>query len=170
MTILLLGGNSLRHKQWIRDFGAALATHGHEVIMQDYRHWETSDGMADIDHEIAQATEAMQGKDEYAIIAKSIGTIIGAVAVARGLLHPSKVLMLGVPYKGIAGNTPEFAPALTTLPPTVFVQNEHDPYGDSTGLDTLLTNTHPHDYSVVVVPGNNTHDYTDFTQLEQYLA
>lgn len=169
MKALLLGGNSQRHYVWIRQLGAALHTHGHDVVLQDYAHWEIGGPLADLNREIELAAKLMRNDGGYVVIAKGIGTLIAALATFRGLLRPSRIVMLGVPYDGIDGQTPEFSPSLPSLPPTVFIQNEFDPYGSSESLELLLKNFPPAEYEVVTVPENDTHDYLDFELISQYL-
>ena len=169
MKVLILGGNSPRHYDWNRQLAAALSKAGHEPIIHDYMHWQTGGPLAAIESEIASAAAAMKSEPSYAIIAKSIGTVIAVLGVARGALHPKKCILLGVPHTGIAGDTADFLPSMATLPRTLFVQNEHDPYGSAEGLDALLERSCPPAYELAVVFGNTTHDYLDFAQMIAYL-
>ncbi len=169
MKVLILGGNSPRHYDWNRQLAAVLGKAGFEPIIHDYVHWQTGAPLADMEAEIASVSEQLKGERGYAIIAKSIGTVIATLAVARGELHPKKCVLLGVPHTGIAGDTADFLPSLATLPRTLFVQNEHDPYGSAEGLDALLERSCPPAYELAVVFGNTTHDYLDFAQMIAYL-
>lgn len=169
MKVLILGGNSPRHYDWNRQLGAALAKAGYEPIIYDYVHWQTGAPLADIEAELSNLRQLMKEEHSYAIIAKSIGTVIATLATARGILRPSRCILLGVPHTGIAGDTADFLPSLATLPRTLFVQNEHDPYGSAEGLDALLERSCPPAYELAVVFGNTTHDYVDFEQMIAYL-
>ena len=169
MKVLILGGNSPRHYDWNRQLAAVLGKSGFEPIIHDYAHWQTGAPLADMEAEIASVSEQLQSERGYAIIAKSIGTVIATLAVARGELHPKKCVLLGVPYTGIASDTADFLPSLPTLPRTLFVQNEHDPYGSAEGLDALLERSYPPVYELSVAFDNATHDYIDFEQMIAYL-
>lgn len=169
MKVLILGGNSKRHYAWNRQIRDALEQHGHKVILHDYSHWESDAPIADIESEIAAVEMITKDVQDYAIVAKSIGTVIAALAASRGSLSPSRLLFLGVPYMGIAGEVAEFLPSLTSLPQTVFIQNQQDPYGNAEGLQELLNIHHPKTYELVVVPDNDTHDYIDFGLINQAL-
>lgn len=169
MNVLVLGGNSPHHYQWVRDVAHTLERKGHTVLLHDYKHWKTGAHMASILDEVADVSAQMSGRSGYVVIAKSIGTVIATLAIASGGLHPSRCILLGVPYKGIAGETKTFLPSLPALPRTVFIQNEHDPFGDAEGLDALLESSHPSTYDLVVMDGNSTHDYTDYELLEKML-
>lgn len=168
MNVLILGGNSARHYEWIRELGAVLVAAGHTVFLHDYTHWTTGASVANINDEVTRVKSTIGEEGDYVLIAKSIGTVIAALAINQGILHPKKCLLLGAPITGIAGDTPAFAPSLSALPRTVFVQNEHDPYGSAETLNTFLQVHHPAVYELDVVFDNYTHDYVDFEQIKRY--
>ncbi len=168
MHILLLGGNSPRHYQWIRELETVLVAAGHTVVLHDYAHWATGASLADINAEIERLKGSIDSEGDYVVIAKSIGTVIAALAINQGVLHPQKCLLLGTPITGIAGDTPAFAPSLAALPRTVFVQNEYDPYGSAETLNTFLHTYHPAAYELDVVFDNDTHEYVDFERIKHY--
>lgn len=170
MNVLLLGGNSPRHYEWIRELGDALERAGHSVILHDYAHWQSGEALANVQSEITSLRTAMSNQRDYVVVAKSIGTVIAALAVAQGALHPRKCILLGTPISGIAGETAAFAPSLAALPRTTFVQNEYDPFGSADQLDALLEATHPSSYELIVVPGNATHDYIDYELIEKLVG
>ena len=169
MNILILGGNSPRHQQWVRDMAAALAPHYDEVRALDYRHWQTGETLADIDHEITAAGELVHDWDDYVVVAKSVGTVIATLAHARGALHASRYLLLGIPYDGIAGQTPEFDSALQTLTSLAVVQNQFDPYGSADMVRQRLDALGLASLELVEVPAVTTHDYTDTAQMRELL-
>lgn len=169
MKVLILGGNSKRHYDWIRQLDSALDSYGHGVVLHDYIHWSNDRPAADIEQEIIAIQEAVDGIEDYVIVAKSIGTVIATLAIARGILAPYRVVFLGVPYQGIAGEVAEFTPSLKRLPFTVFIQNQYDPYGNAEGLKDILKDNHPSEFKIVVVDGNTTHDYLDFELINKEL-
>ena len=169
MKILILGGNSPRHYDWIRELGGYLEVQGHEVILHDYQHWTTGASAANIDAELMQLADRMADQDDYAVISKSIGTVITALGVARGILRPSRCVLLGVPYNGIAGATRDFDTSLKHLPQTVVIQNEHDPLGASDLVASRLEAVHNDAITLVSTPGD-THDYRDFSLITRHLA
>lgn len=166
MKVLVLGGNSQRHYVWIRQLGAALKDQGFDPILQDYAHWDIGGPLADIEREIITASNLMKDIEEYAVVAKSVGTVIAGLGVSRGLLSPTRVVMLGVPYEGIAGDVRGFKESLTQLPPSIFIQNQDDPYGDAKGLQGYV----PEGSKLIEIPDNATHDYTDFDQIIEFLS
>lgn len=169
MKVLILGGNSKRHHKWIRQLGAYAVSVGHEVILHDYRHWTTGDELADVEYELAQLGVLMEGEEDYAIIAKSIGTVITVLGTARGILAPAKCALLGVPYGGAAGATDGFDDCLRLLPSTTIVQNEHDPYGGADVVAGHIEAVQNPSISLIITPGD-THDYQDFSFIEGLLT
>lgn len=169
MKILILGGNSARHYDWIRTLGAFLEEHGHQVIVHDYQHWTTGAEIADIDEELSRLADFMADQDDYVVISKSIGTVITALGVARGILHPSRCVLMGIPYQGVAGRTPDFEQSLTQLPETVVIQNEHDPLGSAELVASRLAVVKNDTITLVATPGD-THDYLDFTLITRQLS
>ena len=168
--MLVLGGNNPQHAEWIRELGAVLTHAGHSVVLHDYAHWKSGAALADIEAEIQSIAKKMHKKHGFVVVAKSIGTVIASLAIARGMLKPSSCLLLGVPYSGIAGEIQDFLPSLQRLPKTTFIQNEFDPYGGAEGLDALLEVAHPLSYELEVVFDNYTHDYVDYSLVTHSLA
>ena len=166
MNILILGGNSARHHQWIRELGTFLAKEGNSVVLHDYRHWATGEKSADVEYEAQQLKGVMSGTADYLVIAKSVGTVIATLAVAKGSIQPVGCIFLGVPYEGIAGATREFDPSLSSLPQTIVLQNEHDPLGSAELVKNRLA--HAQNITVISIPGD-THDYLDFSDIASYV-
>lgn len=169
MKVVILGGNSPRHYDWIRQLGGYLEAVGHQVVLHDYQHWTTGEAVADIDDELQRLAGRLEGEENYVIISKSIGTVITVLGVARGVLRPARCVLLGVPYGGIAGQTPGFDEGLKLLPRTVVIQNDHDPYGSADLVTSVLDTAQNPNISLIVNPGD-THDYLDFAQIAEQLT
>lgn len=169
MNVCILGGNSSRHYQWNRQLGAFLEAAGHAVLIHDYLHWSTGEATADIDTEVTRLTERVAGLHATVIIAKSIGTVISTLAVARGTIRPRACILLGIPLNGIAEKIEEFAPGLGTLPRCIVLQNEYDPYGNAFDVEQYCQDAEMNDLTFVSCLGNNSHDYLDFVEIETQL-
>lgn len=166
MNIVLLGGNSKRHYQWVRDLAASLTSNGHTVILHDYKHWLTGDESADIEYEINSLSKQLEPYDNYIIIAKSVGTLIASLGIQRGAIKAAHAILLGVPLNGVISTYPEFTDALKSLPPTIIVQNSDDPYGAVADITQFIEQNAPTQViSVLEIPNNSTHDYVDFPLL-----
>lgn len=169
MKVLILGGNSPRHYDWIRELGGYLETQGHQVMLHDYRHWTTGASAANINDELVRLTDLDVGQDDYVVISKSIGTVITALGVARGILRPSRCVLLGIPYQGIAGTTPDFEQSLKQLPRTTIIQNEHDPLGAAEMIASRLEVVQ-NDAIALIMTSGDTHDYLDFALIARQLT
>lgn len=169
MNVLILGGNSKRHYEWVRSVGAFLEDTGHTAIIHDYKHWSSGEPIADIEHEISVLADKMSEVEDYAVVAKSIGTIISVLAVARGDLRPTMSVLLGIPYLGIASETPEFELSLPKLPKTIIIQNQNDPYGSADYVHDRLQAVPMQQVNFIALPNNDTHDYLDFDFIERQL-
>lgn len=165
MNVLIFGGMSPRHEQWVRDVADALSPHFKRVRYQDYQHWGDGSEM-DLEYEIEQAVQLAAGFGEYIVVAKSIGTVLTALANAREVINPERCVFMGLPLKAIENDIPAVAGALPKLPPTVFLHNEADPLGSSEAVRAYVEAHAPLRYDFQTLPGN-THDYIDFNLIAQ---
>lgn len=169
MNLLVLGGNSQRHHTWIREIGASLEAEGHKVTLHDYTHWSTGDEAANVDLEVKAIEQLMSDRTDYAVVAKSIGTVIAAVAIERGALRPSQCVLLGVPLNSLGKHLPDVHHEFSALPQTTFIQNEHDPLGSAQDVRAYVEQSPPSRMQFVTTPGD-THDYRDFALIARALG
>ncbi len=167
MNALILGGESPRHQTWVRQVADALRLPFEKVVFVDYKHWPEK-AETDIAHEINAASEAARDLGEYVVIAKSIGTAITALAIKDGKLRPVRCVFLGFPLRGIVRRMAAEQEWLADLPPTVFVQNEHDPTGAAEDVAAYLKTAPLKQYRLHVLPNNDTHDYTDLDLITRF--
>lgn len=167
MNILILGGNSKRHKQWVRDLKDSLKDSFDRVVYVDYAHWESGDEQADIEYEISQAARLASELGSYAIVAKSIGTVIAMEGIASGVLQPSSTLLMGLPLGRVASSS-DCADMLSLLPPTTFLQNDRDPVGGAEDIRVFIESNPPAVWDLSVSSGD-THDYSDFALVRALL-
>lgn len=168
MDILILGGNSKRHKQWVRDLKDSLKDSFDRVVYVDYAHWESGDEQADIEYEISQAARLASELGSYVIVAKSIGTVIAMKGIASGALQPSSTLLMGLPLNGYIASSPDCADTLSSLPLTTFLQNDQDPLGSAEDVQTFIESNPPAVWDFSVSSGD-THDYSDFALVRALL-
>lgn len=164
MHVIVLGGQSLRQQDWVREVRETLESAGFPVVLHDYAHWLQGDEKIDFEKELALiAAFAAELDDTYLIVAKSIGCVLTAVGVARGLLNPKGCVLLGLPLK-IAETSQEFATGLASLPMTIFVQKEHDPFGSYKAVRSFARPIASPATLFIPLAGND-HNYTDFELL-----
>lgn len=168
MNVLILGGQSSRHQQWVRDLAASLADQFETVKFIDYRHWQTN-GDLDIDHELQEISKATQDLTNYVIIAKSIGSVLSILAISQGVCKPEKCVFLGFPLAEVTEHLPVLGSNLRDLPETIFVHNKHDPHGDASEIKAYLQANRVKNYQFFEQDGN-THDYVDFDLIAKLAA
>ena len=166
MNLLLLPGNNLNNKGWAYEARAALAPLFDRCVVHEYAHWTSGAAIADIDLEIEALRQATKGLDDYAIFAKSIGTVIASKGIHEGVLNPSKCIFTGAPLPLIKSQAYEYTKWLTVFgKPILFVQNSHDPVAGYEELKTYLRSSELTNYELVELPGD-THSYDDFAMLK----
>lgn len=171
MNILILGGNSKRHYEWIRDVKEVLEPLADEVRLHDYKHWTNDDPEADVAFEVSAAAKTVEDIGDYILVAKSIGTVISTFGISQGLLTPKACLFMGVPLQVIPERYPDFANDIAKLPHTIFLQNTKDPLGSSVDLEQYVQKAAPVDWRLTAT-AHNTHDYVNMdliTSLVQHL-
>jgi hypothetical protein len=166
MNLLILGGMSPGHHEWVRHVAEKLGDSFDSVRFLDYRHWETGEAM-DIEHEVSEAAVLAEGLDEYVLVAKSIGTVVATLAISRGMPPPKHCVFMGFPLSGIEGEIPEVADALPALPLTVFVHNEFDKVGTAEAAKKYVQAHTATPALFITVPGVTTHDYEDYALIKK---
>lgn len=161
MQVILLGGQSPRHYEWVREVREALELAGLPVVLHDYAHWLRGGHGIDFEAELKAVAElAADQDDEYIVVAESIGCVLAGVGLARGLLKPKACVMLGLPLKTAQNNT-GFVAGLKVLPPTIFAQNENDPLG---AYEAVKAFARPYVSTTTVFAAltGSSHEYLDF--------
>lgn len=170
MKILILGGNSIKNKQWVLSVTETLQQNGLPAHPHLYRHWESGDEFIDIDQELTvlQNSGALSG--EYSIIAKSMGAVLTLNGLHQGILRPTQCLLLGLPLQVIHD---DYIPVASWLPPksthATFMQNEADPLGSYGAVYEFLTTACVPPQQIVMTAGD-THDYLELEKITAIFA
>lgn len=165
MHIIYLGGGSVRNKDWIEKVKSSFDPFSKGQILY-YSHWDTGDKNLNFEIESQKLAELVNGKGEYFVFAKSIGSVLALKNIFEGKLNPKKMVICGLPYRAGKEEFKEIDECLRTLKvPTMFIQNEFDPVYGFDELAKVLANNSPSDYHLIKNAGNSTHDYEDFEQL-----
>lgn len=95
--LLILPGFSFKNKEWMleaRDFLSG----DFETTTYEWKHWETGNEKDfSFEYEIQKVSELL--KKANFLLAKSIGTLVSAVAIYKNKLLLEKILFCGVPLK-----------------------------------------------------------------------
>jgi predicted alpha/beta-hydrolase family hydrolase len=167
MNALILGGENPRHYEWVRRVAVELQPHFKHAEYLDYRHWSTGEP-TDVAHELEAAERLAARLGDYVIVAKSIGTVIAILGISGEKLKPVRCVFMGLPL-GAAERFIRDKSAFANVPPTMFVQNEHDPLGSGAEAAAYLKALPIKQYDLIVIPGD-THDYADFALIARLAA
>jgi predicted alpha/beta-hydrolase family hydrolase len=167
MNALLLPGNSSHHGKWVEKLKSALSSHFDITQAQHYRHWRSGEEWADVEYEIDTAKDKVANLEPYVIIGKSVGTVVAAKGTSDNILHPAKLILLGIPINGGASSEP-FKQWLHNISiPVVIVQNTADPLGSFSEVKTIFEDSGKY-ISFAELPGS-THDYVDFQAIAKLI-
>ena len=169
MQLILMSGNSLRNRDWIFLVESALKPLFEQTYVTIYDHWAKAQPMADIDLEADKLAKLARGlASEYAIFAKSIGSVITLKDIAESRITPSRLIITGLPLNLIEEIGLPIQDWLKKLSvPTIIIQNSDDPAGSySRIVDMTAAADKQNVLKLVEIPGNNTHDYNDLESLK----
>ncbi len=170
MNLLLLPGNSKRHKQWITEVERELAPLFSQTYAQNYRHWDTGDSEIDLAREVEQLSTVMENFGPYCVFAKSAGSILASKAAAETTLQPKACLFTGFPLEMVVNhNLPADDWLRATEFPVIILQNEHDPLGSFNDVAAYFKKIERQNVSVHSLPGE-THNYLDFAVIKEFAA
>ena len=166
MHLFLLGGNSLRNREWIYEVEKALAPLFSSVSVQEYLHWQNGTSLIDIETESARLNESARSVGPYAVFAKSAGALTTLKSVAEGGLAPRACIFAGTAI-GLARElklSPESWLANYNVP-TLFIHNTHDPLIDAAALQELVERSGAQHYQFKIID-SDTHDDPDLELLQ----
>lgn len=166
MNALFLSGESLYNKAWIEQVADKLQPLFDKTIVYNYRHWEQG-GPIDFNYELPRVIEETGKLSPYVIFAKSAGSVLSMLGIARGALDPEYCFFVGVPLP-LAKRTEDSlaAWAHNYHKASLFIQNEHDPLTSASELGEYLQRIKLQLYELVTLPGDS-HNYPDMTKFHQ---
>jgi len=167
MHIIYLGGGSVRNKDWIETVKSNFDSFSTGDILY-YDHWQTGDKNLDFNLESSKLSALVNGKTNYCLFAKSIGSILALKNIYDKNISPQKLIICGHPYnlaKELNLPIDDYLKSLSI--PTTFIQNEFDPLFSYENLENVLKQNNVQNYSLIKNLNNSTHDYEDFDKLTE---
>lgn len=159
MNLILLGGNSIDNKKWIKEVEQHLRPLFETTRIVYYEHWETGGLMINLDKEEEKLIETVRGLDKYMIFAKSAGSLVTIKAIYENKILPEKCIFVGLPLKWAKKNNFNIDLWLKNYSvPTVIIQNTDDPLASSQEVQSFLKQENTINIGLKEFPGN-THDY-----------
>lgn len=172
MKLVLFSGNSLVNRDWIYEVHDKFCDIVDDCIIQNYLHWQTKRDWIDLDYELSEVPKHQSELgDNYAVFAKSIGTVLAVKSVEEGILKPKFLLFCGIPLNYIRSDYIEFCENLSHFNgPISVIQNVSDPVGSADDVRKYLERAmlKSQNFSFIESPGT-THDYRDFDLLSDAL-
>jgi hypothetical protein len=164
MNALFLSGESLYNKAWIEQVAEKLSPLFDKTIVYNYRHWDQG-GPIDFAYELPRVTEAIDNLSPYVIFAKSAGSVLSMLGIARGTLDPEYCFFVGVPLPLAKRSDNSLAAwAHNYHKASLFIQNDHDPLTSANELSGYLESIQLQGYELITLPGDS-HNYPDFAKL-----
>jgi len=172
MHLLLLGGNSSSHKDWIIKIEKALKEYFDTSHVHSYKHWETGEDLIKIENEVEDLLSHIKDVDdkEYIIFAKSIGAVLAVKAISDNRLAPIKCIFAGFPVNFARENGFDIDSWMKNYKtPTLFFQKSEDPMFSYNELLAWLTLEGVENYKTIQFPGKD-HHYEDIDSIKTEVA
>jgi len=171
MHAIILPGNSKRYnKQGLIDTTKHLEDLFETTTAHYYKHWEGDSedetSPIDMEHEVNTLAEEVANKDEFVIVAKSVGTVVTLKTISERGIKPKKCVFLGFPgveYAKSQGNFDKWIKDYNV--PTLFIQQTNDPFYKFAELEIALDTLQLKDFNLIETAGDN-HAYDNYEEIE----
>ncbi len=167
MNALYLSGESLYNKDWMKEVVSDLSPLFEKNLMHEYRHWDQG-GPIDFSYELPHVIEEVDDKlAPYFIIAKSVGSVLSMLGIARGALDPEFCVFIGVPLP-LAKRTEDALAfwARNYHKDSLFIQNDQDPLTSAQELKEYLQSINLQKYEFETMSGDS-HNYPDLAEIHE---
>jgi len=166
MDLIILGGNSPANQLWTEGMEKTFKQDFGRIVKIDYDHWRNEKPLINLDIEVDKLAREADGK-KVVIFAKSAGNLVTLKAIYGNRVKPNKCVFMGVPIDWARQNNFDLPAWLTDYSvPTLFIQQEDDPFGSFSNLKELLEEKQVQNYTLEQVPGND-HGYTNFEEIRK---
>lgn len=172
-TLVIFPGNSPRNKEWGEKITEHFGVRFDRVYAQSYDHWASGEENINFEIELEKLKLTMATMPPDTVIyvfAKSAGTLLTLMAVARGIIAPRQCVFFGMPLQWAERDV--FMGDWSTLAsfriPTLAFHNDHDPVtAYDFAKDIIASNN---DVIKLIKTSGSDHSYTEFANYESALA
>ncbi len=168
MDYILLGGSSVRNRDWIEKISEKVFRNKSTKIVY-YKHW-SENCQADLDYEVEKLAQLVNNQ-RVVIFAKSFGIIVCAKAIYERKINPKCCVFLGLPIREMLKSNPDadYERYFKNFKiKTLFVQNTKDPMMNSLEVNSFIIDRNIKNYKLLYLE-NDTHDYEDYETLDKKL-
>ena len=165
MITFILPGGSVKNKEWLEECAMALKVDG-TVRPIFWNHWTDPDAKFDKKEKANLISRHTKG-DKINIIAKSIGSLVGAHVIEQIPDQINKVIVSGFPLHDIGESEKEtIIKALASLDPkkVICFQNVNDPHGSFAEVKKIL----PSSIKIILEPRAD-HEYPYYSEFNKFL-
>lgn len=160
-NLILLSGNAEQNKEWIEDIRNKINPLFETSKILYYKHWAENKPYIEFQYEQLQLKKISDGISNLVIFAKSVGSVLTIKSVMEGIIKPEKCIFVGVPLLWAKDRDMDLATWIKNYNiPTLFIQQENDPYLSYSDLEKFLNKSSVSKYKLEKVVGNN-HNYDD---------
>lgn len=165
MTEIVLGGYSLKNKDWALEVQNKLPSHP-QVI--EWPHWISDRNSFSVQVEADKLVDKLNGL-HVNVIAKSVGTLVLMLATARLKDSLGKIIICGLPLNDLTDEDKEAYKVLKNYPveKMLFIQNDSDNHGSALEVQAFLMAINP-DIELVIKTRAD-HEYPYFEDFGQFL-
>ena len=154
------------NKEWVEKVAGELKDLFDSTSVQNYKHWQDDTGLIDINHELDILIKDVQNMEgNYAIFAKSAGTLVTMKGISDGVLKPKFCVFTGVPFKWAQEQGIPVNDWINALQRNVLIlQKTHDPVLGYQELKDFLGEHGIKDITIIEIQRNN-HHYENIQQI-----
>ncbi len=164
MNIILLGGNNVGNRKWIRAVEKLLKPR-FETHVLDYKHWNNGNEWINPEEELKRLAQLGEKLKNYTIFARSAGTMITLMGNARKWLKPASCVFVGMSIKWSAYFDPDYDTWLRNFTTkSLGIQKTNDPAISCNSLRTFLNSRNFRNYQLKEIPGDD-HYYGNIQDL-----
>lgn len=164
MNLILLGGNNVGNKKWIRAVEKQFKPHFKTHVLP-YKHWDTGNEWINPDEELKRLARLGNRLGDYMIFSRSAGTLITLMGDSRSMIKPARCIFVGIAIKWSEYFDPDYDNWLKNFKtPSLLIQKTHDPAISCRKLKKFLDKRNLTDYKLKEIPGED-HYYGDIEEL-----
>ncbi|MBU4209833.1 amidohydrolase [Patescibacteria group bacterium] len=169
MRLILLGGNGVVNKEWIKKIERVLKPNFVSTKILNYDHWQTNQPMIDLDKEKEKLTKIAKNSGNFVIFAKSAGILIVLKTIFENKISPKKCIFVGIPLKWARENNFDIDTWFNNYSTsTLVIQHTKDPFASSEELKQFLSDKNVKNTETEVISGES-HDYNELELLRDFI-
>lgn len=169
--ILLLGNNQKASKILFKKIKKKLQKRFDKIITIHYLHWgQVNRKTINLDLELERIVKKIDNniKNDYIIIAKTVGVLVALKGIYEGLLSPKKCIFIGIPIIWARLNDLEIDLWLERYNniPTLIFQKQEDPSMEYKDLKRYMERMNKKHYEIKKIEGSGLY----YDEIEKYFS